>query len=282
MIEEKLYKKFLEWLEEDAPYGDITSRILDDSCYEAVILAKDECVLAGLDLIKNVMPRLGLEIETYVKDGNIFSKGQILARIRGNIRKILLVERTLLNFIARLSGIATQTRELLEKARRVNPRVVIAATRKTTPGLRIFEKYAVEIGGGKTHRWTLSDMMLIKDNHIKVMGSVEKALEKARGIVDFSHKIEIEVTSVKDALTAAKLGVDIIMLDNMTPQQVEETIELLKREGLREKVLIEVSGGININNIMYYAKTGVDIISVGSITHSVKSCDISLEVEEPC
>jgi nicotinate-nucleotide pyrophosphorylase (carboxylating) len=178
-----------------------------------------------------------------------------------------------------MSGIATATRGLVEKIKKSKLKTRVACTRKTAPGLLYFDKKAVSVGGGDTHRLHLDDMVLVKDNHIMIVGNVKKAIEKARG-ASFSKKIEVEVAKVEDAVTAAKNGVDIIMLDNFSPKQIEKTIKLLKKAGLREKVLLEASGGITRVNIMEYALTGVDIVSLGEITHSPRALDLSLEVRK--
>jgi len=196
----------------------------------------------------------------------------------GNARTLLSIERTLLNLLSRMSGIATKTHHLIEKTRKAGYKTRIACTRKVAPGLLYFDKKAVMIGGGDTHRLHLDDMILIKDNHLAIIGGVSKAVEKAREIASFSKKIEIEVSSADQALEAAKARADIIMLDNFSPQKIREAMALLKKKGLRNKVLVEASGGINEQNILEYAATGVDIASLGEITDSVKALDISLEV----
>ena len=193
--------------------------------------------------------------------------------ITGEARKILTCERTALNLLTRMSGIATQTNNLVKKI--PNKKTKLYATRKTAPGLRIFDKEAVEIGGGKKHRLRLDEMVMIKDNHIAVGDSLESLIKKAK---KRHHKFEVEVENTKDAVLAAKEGATIIMLDNFSPNQIKKTIQVLKNQKLRDKVLIEASGGINSKNISKYGNTGVDIISVGSITNSVKGIDMSLEI----
>ncbi len=189
MLVELFLKKFLEWIEEDIPYVDVTTRLLDDECYEAILLAKSDGVVAGLNILVKVLERFGFEVKQFLRDGEEFSKGTILAKIRGNVRKLLMLERTLLNILSRLCGIARLTRVAVRKARTVNPRIRIAATRKTTPGIRLLEKYAVEVGGGDTHRFGLSDMVLIKDNHLRVLGGVENALKRRRRLKAFLTKL---------------------------------------------------------------------------------------------
>ncbi len=194
-------------------------------------------------------------------------------KISGTAQSVLSCERTALNLLSRMSGIATQTKNLVKKI--PSSKTKLYATRKTAPGLRFFDKEAVRIGGGEKHRMTLNEMVMLKDNHLAVEDSLEKLIKKAKNKY---KKIEVEVENQKDALVAARLGATIIMLDNFSPSQITRTISSLTKEGLRKKVKLEASGGINENNIKKYAKTGVDIISVGAITTSVKGIDLSLEV----
>jgi nicotinate-nucleotide pyrophosphorylase (carboxylating) len=207
-------------------------------------------------------------------DGSLFRKGDIIITLEGDAETILAIERLSLNLLSRLSAIATTTKKMVESAREVNPNVIIAGTRKTTPGLRIFEKYAIEIGGVDPHRYNLSDMVLIEDNHISLIGSVREAVTLAKKITSFTKKIEVEVSDLKSALEAYEAGADAILLDNMSPKEVEEIVSLLK-----DKVILEASGRITPENVKDYAKTGVDIISSGYLTHSVKALDLSLDVE---
>lgn len=268
-------KKILEYLEEDLYYGDAT--YVESKNVRAKIISKDNGVIAGVRVAKIAFESFGINILNSIKDGNKVKKGDIVMEIKGNSKDILMLERTVLNILMRMSGIATATAEMVEKARSVNPNVRIAATRKTTPGFRIFEKMAVEIGGGDPHRFGLGDCVLVKDNHIAVAGDLVKAIRLAKS-ASFTKKIEVEVRSAEEALIAAREGVDIIMLDNFKPKEIEEVIELLEREGLRKTVLLEASGGITPENVKEYAKTGVDIISSGYITHSAKVLDLSLNV----
>jgi nicotinate-nucleotide pyrophosphorylase (carboxylating) len=213
-----------------------------------------------------------------VADGEQIKNGQILMKISGNAQTILSAERTILNLISRMSGIATTTRRLTEKLRKANATAKIAATRKTAPGLLYFDKKAVLIGGGDPHRLRLDDMILVKDNHIAIAGSVESAVKRAKQNAAFSKKIEVEVTSGTDALKAAEAGADIIMLDNFSPKQIREAIKALKKAGFFGKILLEISGGITEQNLLEYASTQVNIISLGALTHSVQALDVSLEI----
>jgi nicotinate-nucleotide pyrophosphorylase (carboxylating) len=198
-------------------------------------------------------------------------------QISGDGQTILSGERTMLNLLSRMSGIATKTRMLIEKLEKVNAKTKIAATRKSAPGLLYFDKKAVIIGGGDSHRSHLDDMILIKDNHLAIIGTVEEAVKRAKANASFTKKIEIEVTNIEDALKAAKAGADIIMLDNFSPKQAKDAGEALGKAGFG-KVLLEVSGGITGENLLDYASAQVDIISLGELTHSVKALDISLEI----
>ena len=214
-----------------------------------------------------------------VSDGSLVNPSDALLTLQGKAKNILLVERTALNIIGRMSGIATATKNFVESVRSVNPKCRIAATRKTCPGFRKLDKKAVVLGGGDPHRWNLSDGILIKDNHLALVG-LEEAIAKAKARSRY-HRVEVEVESKEDAIRAARSGADIIMFDNMTPKQVQESINSLKRENLRHKVLIEISGGVNADNIAQYAILGVDIISIGALTHSVKNIPVHLHILSP-
>lgn len=275
-----LEKKLLQMLAEDLGQGDITTSLLaPDGCtVEADIIAKEAGVIAGIEEATVLLESLGLRFEAYVKDGDEIKPKQVLIRVCGDARTILSAERTILNIMSRMSGIATATRKLVEKIQKAGYKTKVACTRKTAPGLLYLDKKAVAIGGGDTHRFHLDDMILIKDNHIAIAGSVEKAVRTAREKASFSKKIEVEAAKVEDVLRAAEVGVDMVMLDNFSPKQVEEAVKLLKKAGYYGKVMLEASGGITAENILEYASKGVDIISLGEITHSVKALDISLEI----
>ncbi len=275
-----LAKRILEWVEEDAPLGDITSEYLapEGTKVEAAIIAKSEGVVACLNDIVQALRVLGIDSRTLVREGESIRGSQEIAILRGDAKRILLLERTVLNVLSILFGIATKTKRFVEMVRRVNPRVRVAATRKTIPGLRELSKKAVAIGGGDTHRLSLSDAILIKDNHIALVGGVERAIELAKSRKSFVHKVEIEVSNIEDALKAARLGVDAILLDNMGVEEVAQVLGELSRLGLRDKVIVEVSGGIDEDNIVEYAKLGPDVISTSSITMRPDKVDLSLEI----
>jgi len=275
-----LEEKLRSILTEDLGKGDVTTMLLipADSTVEAEVIARESGVIAGVEEVEVLAESLGLKVENLVSDGEEVKTGKVLMKISGKTRTILAAERTILNILSRMSGIATATRKLVNKLKRRKLKTRVACTRKVAPGLLYFDKKAVLIGGGDTHRLCLDDMILIKDNHIAVVGSVEKAVKTAREKVSFSKKIEVEVTRVEDALKAAKAGADIIMLDNFHPKQIEKAVKTLKKSGFYGKVLLEASGGITAKNILEFASTGVDVVSLGEITHSVKALNISLEI----
>lgn len=264
------------FLKEDLGHGDITSEaVVGDIEAEARIVAKEDCVLAGLEEAKSIFHYLKVQTDSECRDGQNISKDTIVLRLKGKAKPILAGERVALNFLMRMSGIATQTRMLIDKCRELNPNVSVAATRKTTPGFRFFEKRAVKIGGGDPHRFRLDDAYLIKDNHLQVVGSVREAIKRAKA-GHFSKKVEIEVETEEDAIEAARSGADIIMLDNMPPAKGRVVAQKIRAIS---NCTIEVSGGINPQNIVEYADYA-DVISLGWITHSVKAVDFSLEFGE--
>lgn len=272
-MKELIKKKLLEFLEEDMPYGDVTAITPRD--VEAVIVSKGEGVLAGVEVVKILFELAGIIVMESKGDGDWVRSEEVVMRLRGKSDSILSTERLALNILMRMSGIATATAKMVERARRVNPKVVIAATRKTTPGFRFFEKMAVEIGGGDAHRFSLSDCLMLKNNHIAVAGSLEEAMKVKRS---FTKKLEVEVGNIEDAVRAAELGADIIMLDNFTPEMVAEAVEELRIRGMRDKVVIEVSGSVTPENVAEFAAMDVDVISSGYITHSAPALDFSLRV----
>ncbi|WP_342306455.1 carboxylating nicotinate-nucleotide diphosphorylase [Methanolobus sp. ZRKC5] len=264
------------FLEEDLGYNDISCKLVPERHVEAVIFTKEDCTLAGLDVARSFFDYLGVVYTTNYLDGDSLSKSDTIFSLSGSSLSILRAERLVLNFLGHLCGVATNTRRCVDIARKYSD-VKIACTRKTTPGLRKYEKMAVIAGGGDSHRFNLSDTIMIKDNHVKMMG-VEGALLSAKEKAGFTQKIEVEVESAADALTAARAGADIIMLDNMGPGAVIDTVETLKRSSIPEHIIIEVSGGINTDNLEEYAKTGVDVISMGSLVHQARWIDVSLEL----
>lgn len=275
-----LENRLLEILAEDIGQGDVTTELIipSQTTAKAEIVAREPGIIAGVEETKVLLESLGLEVDALVKDGDKAKKGQTLMKILGNARTILSAERTILNILSRMSGIATTTRKLVEELDRARLKVKVACTRKTAPGLLYFDKKAVLIGGGDPHRFHLDDMILIKDNHIAIAGDLKKAVEKARSKSSFSKKIEVEVSNVKDALTAVEAGADIVMLDNFSSKEIEEVCALLRKAKLQGKALLEASGGINSGNMLSFASTGVDIVSLGEITNSVRALNINLKI----
>ncbi len=275
LLEEKLW----QMLAEDIGQGDVTSQAIIPPNLEvkAIVNAKEEGIAAGIEETTILAEYLGLKVKPNVIDGEKIQNKQVIMEIFGNARTILSAERTMLNLLSRMSGIATTTRSLVVKLEKAGSKTKIAATRKSAPGLLYFDKKAVTIGGGEAHRLHLDDMILIKDNHLAIIGSIEEAVKKAKANASFTKKIEVEVTELGDVLKAARAGADIIMLDNFSPKWVKDACEILMNAGFAG-VLLEVSGGITAENLIEYAKAQVDIISMGSLTHSVKALDISLEI----
>jgi len=268
-------KELLRFISEDIQGGDITSVLLPKKKIKAKIISRQEGVLAGVKFAGDVFRLKGCNVKIIKKDGAKLKSNQIILQISGNAGTVLSCERTALNLLSRMSGIATQTNFLVSKIRKINTKTKLYSTRKTAPGLRFFDKEAIMIGGGHKHRMSLNDMVMIKDNHLLVTNSMEDIIKNARK----RHKhVEVEVENQRDAILAASSGATIVMLDNFSPVQIKKTITALQKKKLRNKVKLEASGGINSKNITAYAKTGVDIISVGSITNSVKGLDLSLEV----
>jgi len=268
-------KELLRFISEDVQGGDITSVLLPKKKIKARIISRQEGVLAGVKFAGDIFRLKGCNVKIIKKDGAKLKSNQIILQISGNVRTVLSCERTALNLLSRMSGIATQTNFLVSKIRKINTKTKLYSTRKTAPGLRFFDKEAIMIGGGHKHRMSLNDMVMIKDNHLLVTNSMEGIIKNARK----RHKhVEVEVENQRDAILAASSGATIVMLDNFSPVQIKKTITALQKKKLRNKVKLEASGGINSKNITAYAKTGVDIISVGSITNSVKGLDLSLEV----
>uniref|UniRef100_A0A075HML1 Nicotinate-nucleotide pyrophosphorylase [carboxylating] n=1 Tax=uncultured marine thaumarchaeote KM3_70_B03 TaxID=1456246 RepID=A0A075HML1_9ARCH len=268
-------KELLRFISEDIQGGDITSVLLPKKQIKAKIISRQEGVLAGVKFAGDIFRLKGCNVKIIKKDGAKLKSNQIILQISGNAGTVLSCERTALNLLSRMSGIATQTNFLVSKIRKINKKTKLYSTRKTAPGLRFFDKEAIMIGGGHKHRMSLNDMVMIKDNHLLIANSMEGIIKSARK----RHKhVEVEVENQRDAILAASSGATIVMLDNFSPVQIKKTITALQKKKLRNKVKLEASGGINSKNITAYAKTGVDMISVGSITNSVKGLDLSLEV----
>jgi nicotinate-nucleotide pyrophosphorylase (carboxylating) len=263
-------------LKEDMPLGDVTTDniINEDKFSYAVFIAKEEGIIAGLDVSERAFKILddNVKFTRLVNDGDLVKKGNIIAEVEGKAKSLLKGERTALNFLQRLSGIATKTNKFCIKVKDLPVR--ITDTRKTTPGLRLLEKYAVKIGGGSNHRFSLSDGVLIKDNHIKAAGGIKKAIELVRNSIPHTIKIEVETENIDQVKEALECKADIIMLDNMSPDMMREAVNLIGK-----RAIVEASGNVNPDTVYEIACTGVDIISVGGLTHSVNSLDISMKIE---
>lgn len=261
-------------LNEDMPDGDITSDnvIPQEATSEAVLMVNEPGILAGLPVAERVFRMLDPKIrfEAFFQDGNVLAQGDKLAAVQGNSIAMLKGERTALNFLQRMSGIATLTQKYVKALQGTQARLL--DTRKTTPGLRILEKYAVKIGGGTNHRQNLSDMVMLKDNHLRLVGSIREAVQLAKSRVDPSIRIEVETTSLEQVKDAVRSGADIIMLDNMTIEEIQAAVRWVKG-----RVPLEVSGNVDLERIRAIAVLGVDTISVGRLTHSYRSLDISME-----
>lgn len=263
-------------LKEDMPLGDITTDniISPESTTRATFLAKQDAIIVGLQVAQHVFEILdtGVKFTAFIKDGDRVKKGDIIAAVSGPTRALLKGERTALNFMQRLSGIATITNKYVQIVKDLP--VKVADTRKTTPGLRILEKYAVSAGGGSNHRYSLSDGVLIKDNHIAAAGGIRNAVELVRKSIPHTVKIEVETESIEEVQEALDCKADIIMLDNMSNDQMREAVKLINK-----RALVEASGNISEETIYEVAKTGVDIISIGKVTHSAGSIDISMNID---
>jgi len=264
-----------KFLSEDLGRGDVTSKLLKKKQVTANIITRQEAIVSGTKFAKQIFALKNCKAKIIKKDGSKARTNQIIIEISGDASAILSCERTALNLLSRMCGITTKTQQLCKLIRKTNMKTKLFATRKTAPGLRYFDKVAVEIGGGEKHRMTLNDMIMLKDNHLSVEKSIFSLITKAKKT---GQRIEIEVEHEKDAILAATLGVDIIMLDNFSPKQAKNTIKNLETLNLRKNTKIEISGGVNEKNIMQYATLGVDMISVGEITNSPKGIDLSLEI----
>ena len=268
----------MEALKEDITSEDITTNaVMREACPgEVQLICKQDGVIAGLEVYKRVFELLDekTEVEFYVKDGDVVKNKQLMGVVRGDIRVLLSGERVALNYLQRMSGIATYTRSIVDLLEGSKTRLL--DTRKTTPNMRVFEKYAVKVGGGCNHRYNLSDGILLKDNHIGAAGSVAKAIEMAKEYAPFVRKIEIEVENLEMVKEAVEAGADIIMLDNMTPDDMREAIKII--DG---RAQTECSGNVTKENVARLVSVGVDYISSGALTHSAPILDISMKNLHP-
>lgn len=272
-----LDRALLAFLREDVGRGDVTSRAVVPAGHRSrgQIVLKEKGVVAGLREAARIFQLAGARARPRVREGAWVRAGAVLLDVSGPTRAILAAERTALNLLQRMSSIATETRRCSDIARRARPGTRVAATRKTAPGLRSFDKRAVAVGGGWPHRERLDSAILVKDNHIAAAGSLEAALRQARNT---RKPVEVEVTAPEDALLAARLGAKTVMLDNAGPAGVAWAHRLLQRAGLRSRVALEASGGVTRRNLAAHARAGADIVSMGALTHSVRAVDMSLEL----
>ena len=271
-----LFSQVGAFLNEDIGRGDITtqSTVMRSQSAKGRFIAKEAMVVCGLEAAEAVFSTLDSQQQIEASDGDEVEAGKVIARTTGFADVLLAGERLALNLMQRLSGIATLTRRYVQAVE--GTRAQIVDTRKTTPGLRMLEKYAVTTGGGRNHRFGLDDGVLIKDNHIALAGGVATAVERARDAVGHLHKVEVEVASERDLREAIRAGADILLLDNQTPEETAR-LGLVARE-LEPGILLESSGGITLTNVRAYAEAGVDLISVGALTHSARAVDISFKI----
>ena len=275
LLEQQIDEILLNAYREDITYNDITSDTLIDEklIVDGKLIAKESGIVSGIKVFERAFTILDedIEFDFFKDDGDEIIEGDLICTLKGKARSILKAERTALNLIQRMSGISTLTHKMVKIIQGTKAKLV--DTRKTVPGLRIIDKYAVKVGGGYNHRFNLSDAVMIKDNHIKAAGSIKEALLKAKENIPHTMKIEIEVETIEQLEEALKYGADIIMLDNMDYDTMKKSVEIAKN-----KVIVEASGNVTIENIREVALTGVDIISCGTLTHSVKALDISLRL----
>ena len=276
-----IHKIVVDALNEDAAFDDITTNFLiqKDQISKARIVIKEEAIVCGLEIVKTVFKTLdrNVRFKTFYKDGRKVKENTVVATVKGKSRALLSGERVALNFLSHLSGIATTTHRFVQKIRPL--RAKILDTRKTTPGLRVLEKYAVRCGDGENHRTDLNDMVLIKDNHRQILGSLPK-LRAAMGSLKKKTKklIEVEVDHFNEFEEVLKSHPDIILLDNMKAHEIKRIVQSLRKRTNRKQPLLEASGGITIKNVRTIAQTGVDRISVGALTHSPSTVDVSMEM----
>ena len=278
VIEDTLDAEIERFLQEDISNGDITSDLFIDSnsISNAQILSREPGILSGRKELTQIFDHFKIKSDWLFQDGGYFDSNTEIVKLNGLSKSLLLSERVSLNLLGHMSGIATSTNHAVTITKKISPNTNISATRKTLPGLRKYEKYSVIVGGGLPHRYDLNEMILIKDNHYKLITNLKESINAARYKIDSNKKIELEVDSLESALNAVDLDVDIILLDNMIPEDISKFI--LKLKQISEPPLTEASGGINFSNLESYALTQVDIISMGALTHSSKSIDFSLQI----
>lgn len=275
-------ESLISFLQEDVGTGDVTSEsVLSPDlfvCAQIICKSGKSAIIAGLEEAGILFDICRCRVQTLVTDGSRVEDGSVVMNISGRALAILQAERTALNLIMRMSGIATETRKLVETVGKINRSIKVACTRKTAPGLRSFDKKAVLLGGGVTHRIRLDDMALIKDNHLVLADSIEQSIRRAREKISGCLLLECEVKNLAEMVSAVRAGSDIVMLDNFSPKQAKDAITQIRKMGVRKKVKVEISGRIDPHNVADYARLRPDIISLGYITHSPKAIDYSLEI----
>tara|TARA_B100001123_G_scaffold69398_1_gene77674 strand:+ start:8711 stop:9562 length:852 start_codon:yes stop_codon:yes gene_type:complete len=278
VIEDTLDTEIERFLQEDISNGDITSDLFIESTSisTAQILSRESGILSGRKELTQIFDHFNIKSNWLLQDGEHFNTNTQIVTLNGLSKSLLLSERVSLNLLGHMSGIATTTHHAVTITKKISPETNISATRKTLPGLRKYEKYSVIVGGGLPHRYDLNEMILIKDNHYKLITNLKESITAARNKIGFNKKIELEVDSLESALNAINLDVDIILLDNMSTEDISKFISKIK--SLSKPLITEASGGINFSNLESYASTQVDIISMGALTHSSKSIDFSLQI----
>ncbi len=278
MLTELEKQNITRFLDEDVGFGDVTTALVPETPATAEVVCKQDCILAGMDEADFLFRLAGAAPKAFFNNGDRISRGTTVMKATGPNKGLLQVERTILNLVSRMSGVATMCSEAVATAKKINPKTRIAIIRKTLPGLTAFDKKAARIGGADTHRMNLEEMVLIKNNHLVFFKSVSEALKTAKEKTSFSKKIEIETRTPQEALEAADDGPDIIMLDNFSAAQARETIPRIRRKN--PQVLVELSGGITLDNLADYVKCGADVVSMGMLTKDAKSIDFSMRMRK--
>ncbi len=277
LIPEWINNQIIQWFQEDIPYLDPAMAVFpEELTVKAVAKAKTEGIIAGIPVVKKIYEYVGVNFESVVNDGDQIKRGKIIYIVEGNVGSVLRAERLALNVLTHLSGIATQTKKAVKKLESLGVNTKVAATRKTLPGLRTLQKYAVIVGGGYPHRFGLSEVVMLKDNHREYIGNLKQAIAKIRSMFGPQMVIEVESKSFEEAIIAAESGANIIMLDNFSPKKAKEAAKELKSQF--PQVIIEVSGGITIENIQEYGDNNIDYVSMGALTHTIRPLDISCKI----
>jgi nicotinate-nucleotide pyrophosphorylase (carboxylating) len=280
LIPKITYDIIKDWLKEDIPNFDIGGYVVGNKFGKSVLLGKSEGILAGVPFFSKVFEYLDCEIEWLKQEGSSIAPVEELAFVTGKINNILQGERLALNILTKTSGIATQAKKMTLLAEKHGFKGKISGTRKTTPGFRLFEKYALLVGGADTHRMDLSSMIMLKDNHINCVGDITNAIKKTRDVASTWYKIEVECQNLSQAEEAIKAGADIIMLDNFNPSLAKETAKLLKEKYTNQRFTLEVSGGISKETVIEYFSPHIDIISMGSLITNYRPLDFSLKIKK--